>query len=127
MLAGLLSFRALIPVALVVAMFSGGWVTRGWYADSQAQAERDAVARAIEAQQARESSIAQQVEQRLAAQKTTERVIDRGVIREIQKPIYQRVCAEPAAVRLLNAAAAGRNPDTADTAGDLPADAAAGE
>lgn len=98
---------ALIAAA-VTAIGAGGWLARGWFEDSKDLA-------AVEAQKALaaeiregQAEISQQVEQRLSELRANERVIDRGVIREIQKPIYQRVCLEPDAIRLLNLAAQGK-------------------
>jgi hypothetical protein len=101
----------LAAIALSVGVIAfGGWSARGWFEDSKDLA-------ALEAQQAlaaelREGQrkIASEVEQRLGELQANERIIDRGVIREIQKPIYQRVCLEPDAIRLLNAAAQGKAP-----------------
>ena len=123
-MSALLSARVLIPIALALLLTGGGWVARGWYEDAQRLTARESAQQAIAAAQARESTVAQQVEQRLAQLKTTERVIDRGVIREIQKPIYRRVCIEPDGLRLLNAAAAGLSPDSAELDAALSADTA---
>ncbi len=97
---------ALIAVS-VVGIAACSWMARGWFEDS-----RDLVA--LEAQQAlveeiREGQreVSEQVERRLSGLKANERVIDRGIIREIEKPVYQRVCLNPEAIDLLNNAANG--------------------
>lgn len=102
--------------AVVAAIGTGGWLARGWFEDSKDLA-------AVEAQQALaaeiregQAEISKQVEQRLSELRANERIIDRGVIREIQKPIYQRVCFEPELVRLLNDAQRG---DTSQPAGEV--------
>lgn len=94
--------------AVVTAIGAGGWLARGWFEDSKDLA-------AVEAQHALaaeirkgQAEVSAQVEQRLSELRANERIIDRGVIREIQKPIYQRVCIEPDAIRLLNLAAQGQ-------------------
>lgn len=109
---------ALIAGGAILA--GSGWQSRGWYEDAQRLTARAAATQAIQAAQAREATVAEQVEQRLAGLKTTERVIDRGVIREIQKPIYKRLCISDAGIRLLNAAAAGLAPSPADPADAVP-------
>ncbi|MCH8200852.1 MAG: hypothetical protein IIB85_02895 [Chloroflexi bacterium] len=86
-------------------------------------AER-AARQAIDAAFARESEIAAGVEARLAELEASERVIDRGLIREIEKPIYRNVCLGDDAVRLLSDAAAGRAPDSAELDAALPRAAA---
>lgn len=100
---------ALIAVA-VTAIGTGGWLARGWFEDSKDLA-------AVEAQHALaaeirkgQAEVSAQVEKRLSELRANERIIDRGVIREIQKPIYQRACLPDAAIRLLNAAARGEAP-----------------
>ncbi|WMC11759.1 hypothetical protein PU634_05170 [Oceanimonas pelagia] len=98
-----------------------GWHGRGWLEDSNRLAAKEAADAAIAAAMARESGIAEMVEQKLAGLQAAETVIDRGIIREIEKPIYRNVCLEPAAVRLLNAAASGDTAsDTAKPAGAMP-------
>ncbi|EPC02473.1 hypothetical protein L861_08900 [Litchfieldella anticariensis FP35 = DSM 16096] len=109
------------------ALVGGGWFARGWLEDAERLTALQAANAAIDAAMARESRIAQGVEQRLAKLQASERVIDRGIIREIEKPVYRRVCLEHDAIRLLNAAAQGRAPDPAEPADTLPRDAAATE
>jgi hypothetical protein len=105
---------------LLVATAAGSWQARGWYEDANRLTAERATQRAIDAALARESQIAANVEARLAELTASERVIDRGIIREIERPIYRRVCLEPDAIRLLNDAAAGRAPNPAEPAEPLP-------
>lgn len=106
---------AVIAIA-VATIGTGGWMARGWFEDSKDLA-------AMEAQQALAAKIREdiggistQVEERLGELRANERIIDRGVIREIQKPIYKRVCFEPELVRLLNDAQRG---DTSQPDGEV--------
>ena len=99
---------------------TAGWVARGWFEDSKDLA-------AVEAQHALaaeirkgQAEVSAQVEKRLSELRANERIIDRGVIREIQKPIYQRVCLEPDSIRLLNLAAQGQA--TGESDGQVPAE-----
>lgn len=117
--------RLQLSVMVLVASTATGWLARGWLEDSQRLTSERAVQQAIDAALERESTIARTVEARLAELEANERIIDRGIIREIEKPIYRRVCLEPRLVRLLNDAATGRAPVAADTAGPLPGDSAA--
>ncbi len=96
--------------AALAATFGAGWQIANWQNDSHALTAERAAQQAINAAMARESEIAAHVEERLAELQANERVIDRGIIREIQKPIYQRVCLEPDVIRLLNHAADGSAP-----------------
>ena len=116
--------RLLALILLVAGTAAGGWFARGWLEDSQRLSAMQAANAAIDAAMARESTIARAVEDRLADLEASERIIDRGVIREVEKPIYRRVCLEPDAVRLLNHAAAGTAPDPAEPDDALPQDAA---
>lgn len=106
--------------ALLVTMIAlSGWKARGWFEDSKTLAAKEAMERTLNAAMDRESSIAQLVETQLARLEPTERIIERGIIREVQKPVYQRVCFESELVRLLNAAADG---DAATLPGELSGD-----
>ena len=116
----------LAVVALIAAIAAGGWVGRGWYEDSQDLAEERGAQAAIQAAMERESGIAQVVEDRLADLQANERIIDRGVIREIQNPVYRSVCLPAGGLRLLNAAARGEA-IPAEPADEVPDDAPATE
>lgn len=105
---------------LLVATAAGSWQARGWLEDSHRLTAERAARQAIDAALVRESEIAASVEARLAELQASERIIDRGIIREIERPIYRRVCLEPDAIRLLNDAAAGRAPDSAELDAALP-------
>ncbi|WP_251978559.1 hypothetical protein [Salinicola avicenniae] len=114
-------------IALVAALaFSAGWLTRGWFEDAQRLTEERAARLVADAATAREADIAGIVEERLAELDANERVIDRGIIREIQQPIYRNVCLGDNAVRLLNDAA-GRAHTPAEPAAALPAGAPAAD
>lgn len=110
----------LASAAALAATFAAGWQVANWQNESQQLTAERAAQQAINVAMARESEIAANVEQRLSELQANERVIDRGIIREIQKPIYQRVCLEPDAIRLLNHAAAGTVPDSAEPNDTLP-------
>ena len=106
MIFGLKAKAAIAAVALVGAV-GVGWTAKGWFEDSKdlaAMKAQEALAEKIREGQAK---ISKQVEDRLSELRANERVIDRGVIREIQKPIYKRVCFEPELVDLLNKAQRG--------------------
>ena len=112
-----------VVLAVVAAIAAGGWVGRGWYEDSRDLAEERGAQAAIDAAMERESKIAEKVETRLADLQANERIIDRGVIREIQKPVYRNVCVPESGLRLLNAAARGE-PVPAESSDSVPGDAA---
>ena len=114
--------NAVVAYLLVAAISLGaGWAVRGWKEDSVNLAVANAAAAIRDDAIARESDVAGKVEKRLGELNANQTVIDRGIIREVQKPIYQRVCLEPEAIRLLNAAARGETPpDPAKPAGKVP-------
>lgn len=100
-------------------VFGGGWCVRGLVEDRhQLAVERAAKAIRDDAIR-RESDVAAKVEERLASLSANQTVIDRGIIRETEKPVYRNVCLEPGALRLLNSAAAGAGP-SAEPAGEVP-------
>lgn len=112
----------LLAIAVVLAGFGlGGWTARGWFEDAKRLAIVEGRQELAEQIRGDISGIAQTVETRLGELRANERIIDRGIIREIQKPIYQRVCAEPDVVRLLNAALRGESvPGPAEPAAEVP-------
>ncbi|WP_374828620.1 hypothetical protein [Marinobacter shengliensis] len=116
---GLVQFKVLAILLAVGAIGATSWTARGWFEDSRrlaVVADREALAAEFRSDVA---EISRQVEDRLSQLRANERVIDRGVIREIQKPVYQRVCFEPELVRLLNAAQRG-DADTGAAEPDTP-------
>lgn len=110
-----------VVLAVVAAIAAGGWVGRGWYEDSRDLAEERGAQAAIDAAMERESKIAEKVETRLADLKANERIIDRGVIREIQNPVYRNVCLPDSGRLLINAAARGE-PVPGESDDPLPRD-----
>ncbi|WP_328186927.1 hypothetical protein [Marinobacter sp. OP 3.4] len=105
----------------ITAVFGAGWTAKGWLEDSKELAAMEALDRLTANIREGQREISAQVEQRLSELKANERVIDRGVIREIQKPVYQRVCLPDASIRLLNSAASGEAPG--EPADQVPEDA----
>lgn len=112
--------KLLVIAVVLAAVGLGGWTARGWFEDARRLAvveDRQELAEQIRGDI---SGIARSVENRLGELKANERIIDRGIIREIQKPIYQRVCVEPDVVSLLNAALRGEaGPGPAEPAGEV--------
>lgn len=116
-----LSLRLALCAIALAATFTTGWTVKGWQVDSVNLAVKEASDAIRDNAINRESGIAEKVEERLSTLSANQTVIDRGIIREIQKPIYQRVCLEPDAVSLLNAAARGEAPAApAKPAGQVP-------
>lgn len=104
-----------------VICFEAGWLIKGWQGDSQQLAVERAAQQIVDATRQRESDIAGTVEARLQELKANQTVIDRGVIREIEKPVYLRVCLDQPAISLLNAAARGEPArDPAKPAREVP-------
>lgn len=123
----------IVIISTAVLLFGStfsGWTLRGWYEDSNLLAAKEAQQKVVEASMIRESDIAKEVELKLSALKASEKIIDRGVVREIQKPIYRNVCFEPDLVRLLNDAASGIGVEkgkATDVIGKVPGSAAKAE
>ena len=116
--------RSLLGLALVLS-FGAGWLVNGWRQDAlELVAQKAANSAAIQTQE-KSTAIASAVEGRLAALKITERIIDRGVIREIKinSTVYSRECLPASGRMLINAAAQGHA--ASQSAGALPARTAA--
>ncbi len=120
-----LKIKLLIAVAAAGLVFGAGWLSKGWLEDS-----KDLVA--LKAQQAlandlRDSlgQVSKDVEAQLAGLRPSERIIDRGVVREIQTEVFRNVCVPPGSdsFRLLNGIAAGKDPGelTGEGTQDTPA------
>lgn len=115
------SIRLALCALLAAAIFGAGWKAKGWQVDSVNLAVAEAAKEIRDNAIQRESDIAGQVEAKLSTLTANQTVIDRGIIREIQKPIYQRVCLEPGVISLLNAAARGEAPPApAKPTGQVP-------
>ncbi len=113
--------RLIIMAVVALGLASTGWASRGWFEDAKRLAVAEDRQELAEQIRGDVSGIAKSVEQRLGELQANERIIDRGIIREIQKPIYQRVCAEPAVVRMLNAALRGEpEPGSAEPVEEVP-------
>jgi hypothetical protein len=115
---------AIILVA-VASISAGSWMARGWFEDSKqliAVTAQQALADEIRASQA---DIASLVEKRLREFRGSERVIDRGVIREIQTTTFKNVCipSDSDSFRMLNNIAQGHSASKSDSksAGDSTA------
>lgn len=104
--------KAMIAVAAASAFLAVGWNARGWLEDSKDLAAMKAQQSLVDEIREGQRQVSKQVEQRLSELRANERVIDRGVIREIEKPVYRNVCIPPGgdAFRLLNDAASGKAP-----------------
>ena len=119
-----LSVRVALCVLLAAAIFGSGWKVKGWQVDSENLAVSKAAQAIVDKVNENDSNIAAVVEEKLGGLKANQTIVDRGIIREIQKPIYQRVCLEPDVISLLNAAARGEAPAvTGKPAGALPGNA----
>ena len=120
-----MTLRIVSYFIVAVICLSVGWTTKGWQQDSVSLAVAEAAKKIADDATARDSNIAKTVQEQLAGLSANQTIIDRGIIREVQKPIYQRVCLEPDAIRLLNAAARGEAPDDPrKSAGEVPGRAA---
>lgn len=115
----------LVVLAVAAALVGIGWVGKGWHEDSKELERQKATADAIAAALKSDSKIAAVVEEKLSGLKANQTVIDRGVTREVIKPVYRNVCLPGAGVGLLNAAALNDTSQLpAEPDGDVPEDAA---
>jgi cell division protein FtsB len=96
---------AIIIVNFLIAY--AGWYGRGLHEHSKSLVALEVAVEKNNQSLARESEIAKIVIEKLSTLEASERVIDRGIIREIEKPMYRNVCLSDDAVRMLNEAARG--------------------
>lgn len=115
----ILAKQVVIIVVVLAGSAYSGWHGRGLHEDSKALAVLQAEVTQSNEQLARESAIAKVVSEKLDGLIASETIIDRGIIREVEKPVYRNVCFGADLVGLLNQAAAGGNADTADINGPL--------
>ena len=116
--------------SVVATFWYGGWVTRGWFENSRELAIVESQRVQTDRFQKNSAVIAQGVERQLSQLRAKQTVVGYGVIREVHKPIYKRVCVEPELVSLLNDALRGNGGDTspAEPAGEVsPGSRAVGE
>ena len=117
--------RALIEVVVALAFLAGafawGWLVKGWKDDAAQLATTQAEAKAYAARIERFDTQAQNTLTQLIDAGQKAEVIRERVTREVTK-YADRPCLDPAAVGLLNGAAAGADPDRAT--GEVPAGAA---
>lgn len=100
-----------IAAAIALAFgFITGWRVNEWRRDSIELAAERGAQRAITENRAREASIAAEAETRIATLRTTERVTNNTITREIIKhaDTYNLDCATADGVRAYNDFAAGR-------------------
>jgi hypothetical protein len=111
-----LKAKAAVAAVVVVGAAGAGWTAKGWFEDSKDLAAMEAQQALVEEIRAGQREVSQHVEQRLSELRANERIIDRGIIREIEKPVYRNVCVPPGsdAFRLLRDLAAGQAPGKPD-------------
>jgi hypothetical protein len=105
-----LKAKAAVAAIVVTAAFGSGWIVKGKFEDSKDLAALQAQNALAEQVRKDFAGHSRNVEQRLSTLKANETVIDRGIIREIEKPVFKNVCIPPAdsAFRLLNLLAQGK-------------------
>lgn len=102
-----LKYKTIIGAIVAGGLFFGGWQVRSYYEDSKdlaAKEEREKIMNMVEN---RESKIALDVQEQIRDLDINTRTIDRGIIREIEKPVYRNVCLPANGVRLFNAISNG--------------------
>lgn len=119
-----LKVKTLIAVAAASAFLAAGWNARGWLEDSKDLAALNAQQALADELRDDLGAVAQGVEDQISRIKPTETIIDRGIVREIQKPVFRNVCIPPdsESFRMLNRIAAGK--DSGEPAGESARDTA---
>lgn len=111
-----LKAKLIAGAVAVSAAFGTGWVVKGKFEDSKDLAALQAQNALADALREDLGTISATVENQLQGLKANERVIDRGIIREIQTPVFRNVCVPPdsESFRLLGILAEGGNPAEPD-------------
>lgn len=96
--------KAMLLIIIASAIFTSGYMVNDYRRDSIELAAKKATDNEAEKNRQREADIASAVEVRLAGLRVQERVIDRGVIKEITKngEIYNRDCISESGRLLIN-------------------------
>jgi hypothetical protein len=114
--AKILIIAALFGIIFGSGCYAGGkWVRADW--DAEKVATLQAEAKLAKETQERYDDVSSKLQAALQSTTTTERVIDRGVIREVQKPVYTACIVPETGVILLNDATKKLN---AERVGPLP-------
>lgn len=100
----MISLRTGLVIGSYVAAVALGATANGWYRDSVALAEKNAVDAAIEAAQQREDRIAVSVEEKLSSLRANERTRTIRVPEIVRQPELVRVCLSEDAINTINAA-----------------------
>lgn len=113
---------SLLELAIVAGLgVATGWTVHGWQVDAADLAAERAAKVIVDRTNVRDAGIATRLESALLDVQANKSVIDRGIIREIQSPIYRNVCLGDDVVRLLNAGAANaRTSDSAEPFAEVP-------
>lgn len=107
-----LKAKAAVAVIAVTAAFGSGWMVKGKFEDSKDLAALEAQNALADSIRSDMGAVVRTVEDQLKGLKANERIIDRGIIREIQKPVFRNVCVptDSDAFRLLHSIANGEAP-----------------
>ena len=99
-----------IGAVLVAIGFTTGWAVNGWRHDSIELAATTAAQNVAKDNQTMIASAAAELQSKIASSVVTQRIIERGVIKEIRnnETIYRNVCITDAGRVLINDAAKGR-------------------
>ena len=99
-----------IGAVVVSAAFGAGWMVNDWRHDSIQLVANKAAGSVANANRSFIASAAAELQDRIASGVVTQRIIERGVIKEIRNNeiVYRNVCITDAGRVLINDAAKGR-------------------
>ena len=99
-----------IGAALLAVGFGTGWMVNDWRHDSIELAANSAAAISADLTREQIAGLATELESKLASGVVTQRIIERGVIKEIRtnETVYRNVCITDTGRVLINDAAKGR-------------------
>ena len=115
----LANWKMVLSGLIIVVSFTAGWVIKGAFDDSAelaAQKARDALIKDL---RENEAHIANILERKLKDLKANETIVEKAVIKVIDRPVYHNECMDADGVRIIEQARSGKANPT-KSIGEVP-------
>lgn len=109
------NWKMVLTGAIITASFAAGWVVKGVFVDSQAVAIEKAKAAMIAELRDNEAHIANILEHKLKDLKANEKVIQKEVVKLIDRPVYRSECIDADGVHIIERARTGKTDSSKST------------
>lgn len=104
----LANWKMILSGLALGAAFVAGWVVKGAFVDSEELAAQKARADLLKELRANEEHIANILERKLQDLHANEKVVEKAVIKLIDRPVYLNECLDVDGVRLIEQARSGK-------------------